>query len=104
MAEMAVEAIPEIAGAMESAGGAAGGAAEGGAAEGGGSGSDLFGDTPEPGQSEQGKQQNVGASRNMAFQSAAMSVRGAMRPSAPSTTMSSPSAPGTAGDTGGGVD
>lgn len=77
MAEMAVEALPELAEAAESAGGAAGGAAEGGGEP---SGSDLFGDTPQPGANEQGKQQNVGESRNLAFQSSAMSVRSAVRP------------------------
>lgn len=80
------EALPEI-GEAAGAAGEAGGAA--GEAGGGGGGlmskvGSLFKSIPSPGQSGSGandpsKQQNVGASRNEAFQDAATSVRSAVR-------------------------
>jgi hypothetical protein len=73
-------ALPEIAGAAggaAEAGGAAGGAAEAGEA---GSSGGLFKSTPKPGQGEQNKQQNSGASRNFNFQDAFNSIRSAIRP------------------------
>lgn len=78
-------ALPEIAEGAEAAGGAAeAGGAAGGASSGGGGmmskAGSLFKKIPGMGGGESNKQQNVGASRNLEFQEAAESARGALRP------------------------